>query len=40
MAPMIVPPVDIGDAFIEWWVPLKERTESVANESSFSMKHT
>jgi len=35
MAPMIVPPVDIGDAFIQWWIPLKERTDSVHNELSY-----
>jgi len=35
MAPMIVPPLDIGDAFIEWWVPLKERTAAVNNDLSF-----
>jgi len=35
MAPMIVPPLDIGDAFIEWWVPLKERTLAVSNEVSY-----
>jgi len=35
MAPMIVPPLDIGDAFLEWWVPLKERTLAVSNEISY-----
>jgi len=35
MAPMIVPPVDIGDAYIEWWKPLKERITAVSNDITF-----
>jgi len=25
MAPMIVPPLEIGDKLLDWWIPLDER---------------